>query len=464
MGCIGTGKGRVGRATAMMKASVTAVIAVVVISAAACTPPDGGGGGGGTPTTGRFNAIPRDPGPCGPDQPVAPSDYFARADVTNLPVRANSADWTGRLAAWDVVRRGSSVGGNLSIFWDNAPAAPSAFGQYAYPVNFVGQQWPMQHWAIQGMLAGQTPFPPAPFFTPVDGVTYPQAGDYPVMQNGATTAWHLGSPDLWGGLDRIVLFRGSDSCNTYEITGMQLSGLGNPVTGPADHATSGVIWDAQFHPRSAFSPSNWYWSPNGVGAAAIPMTPMVLRVDEVAAKVGTGQPLDHALYWAASTPTTGSPDNCSHFVWPARHADCGHVPSPDPTMPAEGAWLRLAADFPESGYSPQMQVIIRTLKTRGMVFADGGSNGIFAEPGGCQAVGGPAVDPGTDIAHCWTTDTLAQLTAKPIPLSAFDVVDPTAMRLDQALDPDPNASTNGPDPNTDSDYQNLWRCKAPYCA
>lgn len=445
--------------------AVGITVAALALLATACTqPPDGGGGGGVIP--GRFNTIPRDVGPCDATHPVAPSDYFGRADVTNLPIRSNSADWTSRLTSWDVAKRGvENGGGNLNFFWDNAPSSFSSFGQYAYPVNFVGATWPTQSWAIQGMLAGQTPFPVAPFFLPADGVTYPQAGDYPVLQNGSTTAWHLGSPDTWGGQDRIVLFRGSDSCRTYEMSGMQLAGGEGQLTGQAAWAHSGVIWDPDFHPTSVYVPSNWYWAPSGVGAASIPLTPMVLRIDEIAAKLGTGQSLDHALYWGASTPASGSPDNCSHFVWPARHADCGHVPSTDPTMPAEGAWLRLRADFDETGYSQQMKVIVQTLKTRGMVFADGGSNGIFAEPGGCQAVGGSSVDPATDTDRCWTTDTLNQLRTKPIPLSAFDVVDPTAMRLDPSLDPDPNAPSNAPDPTAPtSPYQNLWKCTTPYCS
>lgn len=455
------------------------LLALAVVSAGCTTEPGGGG------STGRVNAIPRDPGPCDSTHPVGTPDYFARADVTGLGTRAGSAAWMATLANWDVVKRGAqNGGGNLNIFWGNAPAAGgTGWSPYSYPVNFVntartdgGQSWPTSTWVIDAWRA-QNPDAPdwmavpnpdwAHFFLPANMSIWPMPGDYPNLRNGSTSAWHLGSPDMWGGEDRIVLFRDSGTCRTYEMGGVQQPRFGFPptedLTADAWHAQQGTTWNEQFTPVSTRRPATAEyptrrWEPAGVGAAAIPLTPMVLRLDEVNANVATGQPLNHALYWAASTSDTQS---CSKAIWPARHSDCGSNPSSDPTMPGQGAWLRLRSDFDETGYSPQMLVIIRTLKTRGMVFADGGTQGLFAEPGGCQAVD-PGENPASATsAKCWTDQTLQQLISKPIPLADFEVLDAEPMRLDPTLDPDPNQ--NGSDPNDNAAYRNLWKCRAPYC-
>lgn len=433
------------------------LVAAMAVLAVSCTPDPGGGGGG--PTPGRFTAVPRDPGPCGPDQPIAPSGYFARADISVLATREGSANWIAALAGWNM-----SSGGNLGIHWGNAMlGTPTALyqGVYAYPVNFVNTQtnWDLQQWNVGIPIVN-----PAPVFEPQPALIYPEVGKYPRLRSRTgVQAWHLGSPDIWGGGDRHVLFRDSATCQTYELQGVHRDGNGtppnnmtpfDPIVGDAAWASGGVTWDANLTPESYFRQT--YWEPRGVGAATIPITPMVLRLDEVARNVEADSanpaPLDHALYWASATPDNDALA-CGKFVWPARHMDCGHgATSVDPMKPSQGAWLRLRSDFDDSAYSPQMKVIIRTLKTRGMVFADGtasvNTNGIFAEPAGCQGIGGSTVAL-TDPSKCWTPDSMSQLTSMPIGLSQFEVVDPTAMRLDPNLEGGRADQPDSPD---------LWKC------
>lgn len=437
----------------MLSGVVVLVAAVVAVS---CTSDPGGGGGG--PTPGRFNAIPRDAGPCGPDQPIAPKGYFARANVSALPATPQSQQVISTLATWN-----GSNNGNLNVFWGNASLVASQWDFFNYPVNFVntlqtGSPWATEHWNVGAFdPIFHLPVGQRPFFIVSPALTSPQmdAGPYPAMRRGAENAWHQGSPDVMSG-DRYAFFHDSGTCKTYELGVMHLNTPDDPTpliehaTGDSWWAQTGAIWDQDLTPTSQLRAT--YWEPTGVGAAAIPITPMVLRFDEVARNVAADPvdpaPLDHALYWASATPTSGP--SCGAYVWPARHADCGNHAAADPTKPAQGDWLRLKATFDDSGYSPQMKVVIRTLKTRGMVFADGSSsvNGIAAEPAGCQAVGGSTVAL-TDASRCWTSDSLTQLGSNPIGLDQFEVVDPTAMRLDPTLVGGLAGSADNP---------NLWKC------
>jgi len=352
--------------------------------------------------------------------------------------------------------------GKLGIHWGNAPlTSTSPYCVFSYPVNFVNtvgtDSWPMQSWTISVL-----PFPfggPVPYFVESPALISPMEGSYPAVRKGAVNAWHLGSPDGWDPGDRFVFSRDSGTCKTHELGVVHLwDGFNLPVvelqTGDALWAQSGAIWDLPLTPTRHHRGT--YWEPRGVGAAALPIAPMVLRFDEVARNAAQNPndpaPLDHELYWAGPVPN--DPASCGTYVWPARHTDCGSGSSSvDPEKPSQGAWLRLKADFDDSAYSPQAKVIIRTLKTRGMVYGDSAApanrNGIFAEPAGCQAVGGSTVAL-TDASKCWTPDTLNQLAvSNRIGLDQFEVIDPTSMRLDPSL-----VSTYPA-----QDPPDLWKCK-----
>jgi serine/threonine-protein kinase len=58
------------------------------------------------------------------------------------------------------------------------------------------------------------------------------------------------------------------------------------------------------------------------------------------------------------------------YVHPATHA--GGPESTDANAPPYGVRLRLKADFDESGYPDPQKVILKALKTYGMLLADGG--------------------------------------------------------------------------------------------
>ena len=101
-------------------------------------------------------------------------------------------------------------------------------------------------------------------------------------------------------------------------------------------------------------PSEW----TSADAAGLPILPGLVRYDEVAA----GE-IRHAIRFTV-------PRTQRAYVWPARHYASD---DPDPDLPPMGKRFRLRADFPIDRYNPQLQTILRALKTYGMILADNGS-------------------------------------------------------------------------------------------
>ena len=83
-----------------------------------------------------------------------------------------------------------------------------------------------------------------------------------------------------------------------------------------------------------------------------------MRYDEVA----SGE-ISHAIRFTV-------PQTRRAYVWPARHFASSLTGAEYPPM---GQRFRLKADYDISGFSPQMQTILRAMKKYGMILADNGS-------------------------------------------------------------------------------------------
>jgi hypothetical protein len=68
-------------------------------------------------------------------------------------------------------------------------------------------------------------------------------------------------------------------------------------------------------------------------------------------------------------------DSRRAYVYPARHWASSDT---NPNLPPMGMRVRLKASFDVSGFSPAMQVILRAMKTYGMIVADNGSDWYFS--------------------------------------------------------------------------------------
>src|SRR5512136_395487 len=162
---------------------------------------------------------------------------------------------------------------------------------------------------------------------------YPLPPDAPIEGGSASTG------------DRHVLVLDRDNCALYETFSSY------PQPDGSWKAGSGAVFNLRSH---ALRPSGW----TSADAAGLAILPGLVRFDEVA----SGE-IRHALRFTV-------PQTQRAFVWPARHYASSLTGSNYPPM---GQRFRLKATVDISRFSPEVQVILRALKTYGMFLADNGS-------------------------------------------------------------------------------------------
>lgn len=147
------------------------------------------------------------------------------------------------------------------------------------------------------------------------------------------------------GSDHHILVADTESCRLYEIYDAWQDAGGW-------HGGSGAIWDLRSH---VLRPAGW----TSADAAGLPILPGLARYPDI-----LSGSIDHALRFTA--PATNS------YVWPARHLTAG-TPGTLTDTPPMGARFRLKAGYDISGFAPELQVILRAMKTYGIILADNGS-------------------------------------------------------------------------------------------
>jgi hypothetical protein len=232
---------------------------------------------------------------------------------------------------------------------------------------------------------------PVPYGIPITYV-YGTHAKVPVRFDYASESDRVGYPlgsdtkvegGQWTSGDRHTVVVDRTYCKLYETWATRRSGT-------AWLAGSGATWSLK---SNALRPAGW----TSADAAGLPILPGLLRYDEVAA--GS---VDHAIRFTTNVT------NCM-YVWPARH-QAGSVS--DPTYPPMGARFRLKAGFSTAGLRADTQVVLRAMKTYGLILADNGSPWYFQ---------------GTADTR-WTSPMLDEL--KRIPASAFEAVDTSPLRAD----------------------------------
>jgi len=163
-------------------------------------------------------------------------------------------------------------------------------------------------------------------------------GPYPIPPDAPIE----GGPNSNG--DRHVLVVDRDHCLLYELFYAWPQSDGSWI------ADSGAIFDLN---SNALRPAGW----TSADAAGLPIFPGLVHYDEVASGA-----IHHALRFTA-------PQTQRAYLWPARHFASNLTGTQYPPM---GVRFRLKADYDLSGFSPEAQVILQTLKTYGMMLADNG--------------------------------------------------------------------------------------------
>jgi hypothetical protein len=192
-----------------------------------------------------------------------------------------------------------------------------------------------------------------------------------------------GGPDATG--DRHALMVDPATCKLYELYDAHYH------AGDGSTAGSGAIWNLR---SNRLRPAGW----TSADGAGLPILPGLVNYDEVE----SGH-IDHAVRFTAQTTSTAD-------LWPARH-EAGSTGKPD--YPPMGARFRLKASFrlPPARCARACQVVIKAMKTYGLILADNGSNWYFQ---------------GTADRR-WTYTMVDQL--KQIPAAAFQAVDESCLMV-----------------------------------
>jgi len=194
-------------------------------------------------------------------------------------------------------------------------------GMIGYPYVVVSSS--MKKVPIKFEVAGES-----------DPGPYPLSSDTPIEGGSKATS------------DRHVIVVDEEECLLYELFNAY------PQADGSWKAYSGAVFDLK---SNNLRPLRW----TSADAAGLPIFPGLVRYDEV--KSGE---IKHALRFTVRTTRKS-------FVWPARHFASNRTEAQFPPM---GQRFRLRADFDITGFSPDLQVILRALKKYGMILADNGGD------------------------------------------------------------------------------------------
>jgi hypothetical protein len=282
----------------------------------------------------------------GTDCPFFPAPNWFQADISKLPVHARSKAWMENMSS------------DRNLHPDFGPSFGEIPVPYGIPITVVDKKH--KRVEVKFFYASQS-----------DRVRYPLGGDTKVE----------GGQYKEG--DRHTVVVDKDSCTLYE-TWATAKKKGKWSAG------SGAVWKLE---SDELRKDGW----TSADAAGLPILPLLLRYEEVAA----GK-VDHAIRF-----TTDVTDR--RYLWPARH-QAGSVNDRD--FPPMGARFRLKASY---AISPKLrkdtQAVLKAMKTYGLVLADNGSPWYFQ---------------GTSDTR-WKSDMLDEL--KQVPASAFEAVETSSLMV-----------------------------------
>ncbi len=175
----------------------------------------------------------------------------------------------------------------------------------------------------------------------------------------------------------VLVVEGAPTCRLFELY------RSFAQNGGGWNADSGATWDLS---SNALRPDGW----TSTDAAGLPVLAGLVRYDEV--KAGH---IDHAIRFTVEDSQAG-------YITPARHLASDNS---DPNLPPMGARFRLKSSFDISGYPADARVILKAMKTYGLIVADNGGDWFFQGASDSR----------------WNDETLSTL--KDVPGSAFEAVD-----------------------------------------
>ena len=244
-----------------------------------------------------------------------PADSVWNTPVDTLPVDSNSSSWI------------NSIGANSPSFHMDFGSGTWDGGPIGIPYNVLDGTLVNKH-TVQFTYADES-----------------DPGPYPIPANPARE---------WGS-DHHILVVDTHDCTLYEL-------FNATNTGGTWSAGSGAIWSLS---SNALRPAGW----TSADAAGLPILPGLVRYQEVQAALMQADPAQEMIHHALRF-TAGSTNS---YIWPGRHLTSGK-PNTLTNTPPMGARFRLKAGYNISGFAPEMQVLLRTMQTYGIILADNGTS------------------------------------------------------------------------------------------
>ncbi|QBX55024.1 hypothetical protein EXE58_05860 [Nocardioides seonyuensis] len=246
--------------------------------------------------------------------PVFPDDNWWHADISSLPVHAESSEWLSHMDT------------DVDLHPDFGPSYGDG-PDYGIPVTVVGKHRLVR---VRFDYASES-----------DRVRYPLGRDTRIEGGRRSDG------------DRHAIVVDRRTCRLYET-------FATRKERGTWRAGSGATWSLR---SNALRPDGW----TSADAAGLPILPGLLRWREVRDAANDLGAIDHAIRFTV-------PATSRHHLWPARH-DAGSTDSRD--YPPMGARFRLSDDFPTQGYGAHARSVIEAMQTYGLVLADNGSSWFF---------------------------------------------------------------------------------------
>jgi len=245
---------------------------------------------------------------------IFPADNPWNQDISSFPVHANSATY---MASIGIDGRAHADFGTV---WNGAPNG--------IPVVDVKPDTPRRNVAF--LYADESDHQP-----------------YPIPDN----------PPIEGGVngtgDRHIIMLDRQACKLYELFAAWPPGVGDNPHVDKWYAGSGAIFDLT---SNDLRPDSW----TSADAAGLPVYPGLVSYEEVMVQ----KEIRHALRFTVRTTQRA-------YIHPATHFASR---SSNSNLPPMGLRVRLKAGFDISGFSEEVQVILKALKKYGMLLADNGGD------------------------------------------------------------------------------------------
>ena len=218
----------------------------------------------------------------------------------------------------------------------------------------IGEEKPLRHNSDMGFIL----VPPGQRRVPVAINLYPAESDkgpFPVPDNMPIEGWPVGFQGKKVTLDDVQRDTLRENTDRHGIVvdpvgGMLYEFYQAKKTARGWQASQASVFDLK---SNKLRPAGW----TSTDAAGLPIFPAVVRYDELQRGM-----VEHAMRVTVRRSRRAYVSPATHFAsrWN------------DPNLPRMGERLRLKADYPIDGFSPNVQAVLKGLKKYGMFVADNG--------------------------------------------------------------------------------------------